>query len=87
MRSKGELYYKLSRLYVNEAIYYEETGAYASAYDHFLKWHTLNRELYGLHHPYTIRTIQTLREPMYRRIAAKKGHEVPELLAESSNQQ
>ncbi len=37
------------------------------------------RDLFGLEHPRAHRTVNTLREPMYRRIAEEKGVAVPSL--------
>ena len=34
----GKLHPSLDRLYLNEGIYYEETGDYYKAYEYFRKW-------------------------------------------------
>lgn len=43
------------------------------------------RDLYGIEHPRSGRTISTLREPMYRRIAQERGEVVPELPTNGPN--
>ena len=75
----GELSTSVDRLYLNIAIYHEEVGDYYLAYEFFRKWYHLCNDLYGPQHPKSLRPVNTLREPMYRRIAAEKGHEVPDL--------
>lgn len=74
----GETNLNLDRCYLNTAIYYEEVGNYYEAYKYFLKWFQIGIALYGEGHPRNARCINTLREPMYRRIAEEKGNKVPE---------
>ena len=45
----------------------------------FICRHENCRDLYGLEHPRAHRTVNTLQEPMYRRIAQEKGVAVPSL--------
>ena len=59
------------------AIYYEEVGNYDLAYDYFRKWYDVSCELYGKQHPITGRPIKTLKESVYRRIAATRGDDIP----------
>ena len=69
----GPINPSMDRLYLNMAIYYEEQGDVYKAYDFFRKWYLVGRELFGLQHPKTRRPINTLNEPMYRRIAEERG--------------
>ena len=55
------------------AIYYEELGDYYKAFDCFIHWFDICCEMYGFEHPRTGRSISTLREPMYKRIAQERG--------------
>ena len=75
----GGLHQNMDRLYLNTAIYFEESNDYYSAYEYFYKWHTMCVDFYGKTHPRTLRTYSTLQEPVYRRFAAERGHQVPEL--------
>ena len=68
----------MDRLYLNMGIYYEELGDYYQAYTHFYQWFENCRDMYGISHPRVTRSITTLREPMYRRIAQEKGVAVPD---------
>ncbi|CAD5125807.1 DgyrCDS14011 [Dimorphilus gyrociliatus] len=77
----GELNINLDRCYLNTAIYYEETGDYYKAYEYFQKWYHIGIALYGEVHPRNVRCINTLREPMYKRIALEKGDKVPQFPA------
>lgn len=45
------------------------------------------RDLYGIEHSRSTRSVNTLREPMYRRIAQEKGDRVPDLLSAEPNPQ
>ncbi|KAK2172234.1 hypothetical protein NP493_979g00007 [Ridgeia piscesae] len=77
LRVVGENNTTTNRLYVNMAIYYEEVGNYDLAYDYFRKWYDVSCELYGKQHPITGRPIKTLKESVYRRIAATRGDDIP----------
>ena len=78
-RLVGDLNVAMDRLLLNMAIYYEEMGDYYKAYELFLRWFNICKDLYGLQHPKTRRPINTLREPMYKRIAQEKGCAVPDM--------
>ena len=43
------------------------------------------RDLYGVEHPRSARTISTLREPMYQRIAQERGETVPQMPSNAPN--
>jgi len=73
----GQLHPSIDRLYLNLGIAHEETGDYYKAYDYFYAWYEVCRDLYGLQHNKTRRPISTLNEPMYKRIAAERGLEIP----------
>ncbi len=75
----GEIHVAVDRLSLNMAIYYEETGDYLTAYHYFHKWYEVCIDLYGAEHPKTARPINTLREPMYRRIAEEMENSIPDL--------
>ena len=79
LRVVGENNPITDRLYLNMAIYYEESGNYNMAYEYFRKWYGVCCELYGMQHPKTRRPVSTLREPMYVRLAAESGDEVPQM--------
>ena len=81
IRVSGQYNTIMDRLYLNMGIYFEELGDYYEAYNHFWKWYDVCVEMYGVLHPRVHRSITTLREPMYRRIAAEKKKPVPELPA------
>ena len=73
------LHVALDRLLLNMAIYYEESGDYVQAFTLFRRWYESCIELYGAKHPKSQRPVNTLREPMYRRIAQEKDIPIPEL--------
>ena len=72
----------MDRINLNMAIYYEESGDYTKSYEYFRKCYTLACELYGRDHVKTQRSINTLREPMYQRMAMQKGFKVPTAFGE-----
>ncbi|CAH1785090.1 unnamed protein product [Owenia fusiformis] len=78
LQSAGELNVSYDRLLLNMAIYYEEMGDYNTAYAKFYKWYEVCKDFYGIHHAKVARSINTLREPMYKRLAQEKGVPVPE---------
>ena len=79
VRATGEIHPNMDRLCLNTAIHHEEMGDYYKAYEWFRKWYEIALDLYGAEHPKSRRPVDTLREPMYRRIAQEKGDKVPEL--------
>ena len=77
LRVAGEFNIILARAYLNIGIYYEQAHIYENAYNYFYKWHKVCLEVYGLEHPRSVRSITTLNEPYYRRIARSKGIAIP----------
>ncbi|XP_013389256.2 uncharacterized protein LOC106157978 [Lingula anatina] len=73
----GEKCILASRIMTNTGIHYEELGDYLKAYDCFKKQAYLCVEIYGPKHPMTVRSMNTIREPMYRRIGAQLGDPPP----------
>ena len=82
LRVYGFLHPSFDRLYLNLGIAHEESGDYYKAFHSFRRWFDSCRELYGYEHSKTRRPINTLNEPMYRRIAAELNVEVPAPLAD-----
>ncbi|XP_013383728.1 NACHT and WD repeat domain-containing protein 2 [Lingula anatina] len=73
----GEKCILASRIMTNTGIHYEELRDYLKAYDCFKKQAYLCVEIYGPKHPMTVRSMNTIREPMYRRIGAQLGDPPP----------
>ena len=80
IQSVGTAHVAYDRLLLNMAIYYEESGDYYKAFELFRKWYECCIELFGDTHPKSQRPVNTLREPMYRRIATERGVSVPDLI-------
>ena len=87
LKTVGPVHVMMDRLLLNMAIYYEEIGDYYKAYELFYRWYEAVNDIYGPQHPKSARPVNTLREPMYRRIALEKGNAVPELYTAGQEQE
>lgn len=78
VKAAGKYCLQTDRLYLNMAIYYEEMRDYQTAYDYFREWYNCDIELFGRDHPKSARSIKTVREAMYQRIARERGDPIPD---------
>nr|XP_006811881.1 PREDICTED: nephrocystin-3-like [Saccoglossus kowalevskii] len=62
----------MTRLVSNIGIYYEDSGDYYSAYDHFKKWYQVSIEVFGENHPKTNVARNALNETTYKNIAMQE---------------
>ena len=79
LRVVGKINSTTCTLYHNMGIYYKDTDNYGLAYEYFRKSYGVRYELYGRHHPATLKIVTRLNEPTYVRIAKERGDEVPEI--------
>ena len=79
LRVVGENHNTTYHLYFNMAAYYHGTDNNDLAYEYFWKSYRVSCELYGRHHPSTLRPVTVLSEPTYVRIAKERGDDVPEM--------
>lgn len=80
LQNGGDMNLQVHRLYLNYGIYYEDVRMYSEAYVMFRKWYHMGVELFGESHPKVKRAIETLREPIYLRLAREKHDTIPQFV-------
>ena len=75
----GEYHPLMARINLNFGICYEDSGQYEKSYDYFRRNLAVALEVYGKHHSRAKRSIGILQEPMYARIANRRGDTIPSL--------
>ncbi|XP_022107201.1 telomerase protein component 1-like isoform X2 [Acanthaster planci] len=71
----GENCKLMTRIMSNTGIYYEDRSDFQMAYDYFVQWHEISREVFGEQHPKTLSAHSCINEPRYRQIQARRDQE------------
>ncbi|XP_072035865.1 TPR repeat-containing protein DDB_G0287407-like isoform X2 [Amphiura filiformis] len=58
----------MTRIISNTGIYFEDKNDYYTAYEYFVKWYEVSKEVFGENHPKTKSAKSCLSEPRYQRI-------------------
>lgn len=78
LKGYGEKHLLTTRILLNTGIAYEMVGSYDKAFDHFKRLKTTCMAVFGPGHPKTVRAINTLGEPRYKRMLEQEARSVPE---------
>lgn len=78
IKGYGEKHLLTTRILLNTGIAYEMAGQHDTAFEYFIRLKEICMAVFGPGHPKTVRAINTLAEPRYKRMLADKTRSVAE---------